>query len=119
MIKCFSRFRPALAAPAIISTPFVEVMEPSDQSQDRYYPVWLVAPSNDPVFQVRDLENKYGHYTERTKIVTFNNLIKIHDHVCCGDSSWPETPCRDWGKRADNSYRNVPTARRNVDHAFN
>jgi formylmethanofuran dehydrogenase subunit E len=49
-----------------------------------YYPDWLASAPNAPVFEMRDTENKYGHYASQTKRINLGALIRFHGHFCGG-----------------------------------
>ena len=39
---------------------------------------------NLPVFTVRDTESSHGRYSQSTKEITFDDLVKFHGHACDG-----------------------------------
>jgi formylmethanofuran dehydrogenase subunit E len=55
-----------------------------DIKTEWYFPEWLGTSPYTPVFEVRDTENKYGRYADKTKSITIKDLIKYHGHFCGG-----------------------------------
>ena len=47
-------------------------------------PDWLARALYLPQFEVRDTLHKYGRYDARTKIVTIEDLVRFHGHLCGG-----------------------------------
>ncbi len=56
----------------------------ADTKAEWYFPQWLGEAQYAPVFKIRDTENKYGRYTQQTKLITIKDLIKFHGHFCGG-----------------------------------
>ncbi len=49
-----------------------------------YVPEWVLSAPYAPVFRVRDTLHKYGRYAPKTKLITIEDLIKFHGHLCGG-----------------------------------
>ncbi|MEM0157807.1 MAG: formylmethanofuran dehydrogenase subunit E family protein [Thermoplasmataceae archaeon] len=43
-----------------------------------------MAGKNLPVFNVLDTESSHGRYSQSTKLITFNDMVKFHGHACDG-----------------------------------
>lgn len=49
-----------------------------------YYPDWIMNSPYAPSFKVLDTESSLGPYAEKTKIITLEDLVKMHGHLCDG-----------------------------------
>ena len=53
-------------------------------SSEADIPQWVTTAPYRPVFHVRDTRHKYGPYSQTTKEITLEDLIKFHGHLCGG-----------------------------------
>jgi formylmethanofuran dehydrogenase subunit E len=53
-------------------------------SERQLLPDWLLQAPYLPHFKVRDTLHKYGRYDPQTKVVTVDDLIRFHGHLCGG-----------------------------------
>jgi formylmethanofuran dehydrogenase subunit E len=52
--------------------------------RSEYYFDWLENAPHAPVFYVRDTESSLGPYARKAKLITMEDLIKMHGHPCDG-----------------------------------
>jgi formylmethanofuran dehydrogenase subunit E len=53
-------------------------------SEQQLLPDWLLQAPYLPRFEVRDTRHKYGRYDPVTKVVTVDDLVRFHGHLCGG-----------------------------------